>query len=590
MSKPEYDLATQDYLRNLAKQLADAKFGESAGILKLAASRLGVHQRTVYRLIEEFNQGNRKSRRSDYGKSKVTMETVQMIGAMTYASARSTGKRTLTIRTANEVLQNQYDPITGEIHGTDASLTTILRVMKQHHVHPSQIAIPSPHVQMRSEHPNHVWQIDASVCVLFYLPETGLQPMDGRKYYHNKPQNLTKIQQYRVIRYVVADHYSHAFYVHYCIGSESSENLMNAFIAAIQPRRASDPMHGVPKILMMDAGAANNSAIFQNLLKRLSVQPLIHMPGAARVNGSVERAHEIIEREFEGRLSFATPQNLNELQAKCDDWRDQYQATRIHRRHKKTRHAAWLEILESQLRVPPNADTCFAISHTKPIKVTVNNDLTISFSPLKLGAHRYNVRHIENVTPKAKLLVCVNPYAAPAINIIITEDNGAERFVNVEPMNSHAGGYYENAPIIGKEYNAPPKSDAERAKETIRELAWSEKTEFGVAKAKSKKQDAFNGTIDPWAKLHESHREYMNRKGVKLAPNIPILETTNLNLVVAAERIIETVGHLWGEADYRALAENYPEGVPESEIKTIADAIIQRNTFTKSKLHLVKSA
>ena len=113
---------------------------------------------------------------------------------------------------------------------------------------------------------------------------------------------------------------------------------------------------------------------------------------------------------------------------------------------KKTRHAAWLEILESQLRTPPNADTCFAISHTKPIKVTVNNDLTISFSPLKLGAHRYNVRHIENVTPKAKLLVCVNPYAAPAINIIITEDNGAERFVNVEPMNSHAGGYYGDWP------------------------------------------------------------------------------------------------------------------------------------------------
>ena len=115
---------------------------------------------------------------------------------------------------------------------------------------------------------------------------------------------------------------------------------------------------------------------------------------------------------------------------------------------KKTRHAAWLEILESQLRVPPNADTCFAISHTKPIKVTVNNDLIISFSPLKLGAHRYNVRHIENVAPKDKLLVCVNPYAAPAINIIITKDNGAERFVSVEPMNSHAGGYYENAPIL----------------------------------------------------------------------------------------------------------------------------------------------
>ncbi|MDI9349098.1 MAG: hypothetical protein QM537_03745, partial [Candidatus Symbiobacter sp.] len=375
---------------------------------------------------------------------------------MTYASARATGKRTLTIRTANEILQNQSDPLTGEILGTDASLTTILNQMKRHHVHPSQLAIPSPHTQMRSEHPNHVWQIDASVCVLFYLPETGLVPIDSRKYYHNKPHNLTKIQQYRVIRYVVTDHYSHAFYVHYCMGSESSENLMNAFIGAIQPRRSSDPMHGVPKILMMDAGAANTANLFQNLLKRLSVRSIVHMPGAARVNGSVERAHEIVEREFEGRLCLNTPQNLKELQAHCDDWRDQFQATRIHRRHKKTRHAAWLEILESQLRVPPDADTCFAISHTKPVYVTVAADLTIGFSPLKLGVHRYNVRHIENIAPKDKLLVCVNPYATPSINIVITEENGSEHFVTLEPMVYHAGGFYGNAPIIGDEFAAFP--------------------------------------------------------------------------------------------------------------------------------------
>ncbi|MDR8262942.1 transposase, partial [Acinetobacter baumannii] len=120
------------------------------------------------------------------------------------------------------------------------SAATVARVMKQNMCHPKQLATPSAHTQQKSLHPNHVWQVDASVCVLFYLPKGGMQVMDEKKFYKNKPANVKKIENDRVIRYVMTDHYSGSIYVEYVYGSESSENLIEIFLNAIQRRSAQE--------------------------------------------------------------------------------------------------------------------------------------------------------------------------------------------------------------------------------------------------------------------------------------------------------------------------------------------------------------
>jgi len=144
-----------------------------------------------------------------------------------------------------------------------------------------------------------VWQVDASMCVIFYLPKQGLQIMPEGVFYKNKPLNIERVAQERVWRYVVTDHYSGTLYVRYVqTAGETSENLAETFLQAIQKREQNDPMHGVPNNLMMDLGSANTSHLFLNLLKNLGVTPLVHKPGNSRAKGQVEQAQQLVETQF----------------------------------------------------------------------------------------------------------------------------------------------------------------------------------------------------------------------------------------------------------------------------------------------------
>lgn len=57
------------------------------------------------------------------------------------------------------------------------------------------------------------------MCVLYYLDRGGLAVMDKKEFYKNKPQNVKRIANERVLRYLVTDHYSGAFYLHYFLAA-----------------------------------------------------------------------------------------------------------------------------------------------------------------------------------------------------------------------------------------------------------------------------------------------------------------------------------------------------------------------------------
>src|SRR5690606_12990826 len=147
---------------------------------------------------------------------------------------------------------------TGEF--TPLCTESIGRALRRYGVHPDQLSQPTPKSHLRSEHPNHVWQIDPSLCVLYYLPTQAgecLQVMDEAKFYKNKPANFRRIEKERVWRYVITDHTSGVIYVQYVLGAESGRNLVDAFIGAAQKRGPADPFHGIPRAVMVDPGSAN---------------------------------------------------------------------------------------------------------------------------------------------------------------------------------------------------------------------------------------------------------------------------------------------------------------------------------------------
>ena len=255
-------------LVQLVHELASASHGAKQVLKDKAGAELGMSTATLYRHLEKVTVKPQRKQRSDAGDVQLCRKDAIAISALLATSHRKTGKRLLSIGQAvdilianGEVRAEATDPETGEVKRLSDS--AIARALRSYGMHPDQLNRPTPAVELKSLHPNHVWQIDASLCVLYYLNdrterEAGLQVMERDKFYKNKPANLKRIEADRVWSYEVTDHNSGAIFVHYVMGAESGTNLAESFIAAIQ-KRERDPMHGVPLILMMDMGSANTS-------------------------------------------------------------------------------------------------------------------------------------------------------------------------------------------------------------------------------------------------------------------------------------------------------------------------------------------
>lgn len=122
---------------------------------------------------------------------------------------------------------------------------------------------------MRTEYPNQAWQADASVCVLYRIPGSDKIGLVKEKSYNGKkPENLFKIRQNRIVRYLEVDHYSGNFYLRYeQAPGESAEGFLTTFIEAMTDRGPQDPMHGVPEVRYTDMGSGNTGLPYEVLLR-----------------------------------------------------------------------------------------------------------------------------------------------------------------------------------------------------------------------------------------------------------------------------------------------------------------------------------
>lgn len=562
------NLAKQDYLREIAAKLAAAEFGGKAVIVKTACDFLSLSKPQLYRELEKVGFKSERKQRSDKGKTVVPTEVAEMIGGMVHVATRANGKKTLPVTTALEML-------IADGKAPKVSAATVSRIMKQNMCHPKQLATPSAHTQQKSLHPNHVWQVDASVCVLFYLPRGGMQVMDEKKFYKNKPANVKKIENDRVIRYVMTDHYSGSIYVEYVYGSESSENLIEIFLNAIQKRSDQEPMHGVPNILYTDKGCANTSGLFRNLLERLDVMFMAHATGNSQAKGQVENAQNIVETQFEGRLRFMQINNIQELNARAADWRMYWNETKIHSRTKRSRNAVWQTIKPEQLRIAPPMELCRELISTVPVEKTVKANLTVSHAIQGYGSQDYDVRHVDGVYPKAKLQIVVNPYRAPCIDVLTKDQHGNEVIFTCEPLQVDWVGFGNDAAVIGEEIKSMPQSAIDENRKRILKNAYGADTLEQVDKAIAKKKPAYEGQLNAMADVTAVEvPTYIKRAGEQVTTPKQRRESAPISTVEAAKEIRGLIGDLWTTDHYKALKKSYPDGlVPADAVREIAEAI-----------------
>ena len=574
------NLAVQDYLRDVASKLTNAGFGEKGEIVKTACEHLQISKAQLYRDLETVGFKTERKQRSDKGKSVVSAEVAEQIGGMVHVATRANGKQTLPITTALSILK-------AEGKAPNVSAATIARVMKNNLCHPKQLATPSAHTQQKSLYPNHVWQVDASICVLFYLPRGGMQVMDEKKFYKNKPANVKKIEKDRVIRYVITDHFSGSIYHEYVYGSESAENLIEVFLNCIQKRSMQEPLHGVPFILYTDKGCANTSGLFKNLLERLNVTFIAHATGNSQAKGQVENAQNIVETQFEGRLRFIKIDSLEHLNQTAAQWRMMWNETQIHSRTKRSRNAVWQTIAPNQLRFAPPLELCQELLSTTPVERTVAANLTVSYAIKGYGSNDYDVRHIDGVYPKAKLKVVVNPYRAPSIDVITIDEHGNEVIYTCDPVQVDWVGFRPDAAVIGEEIKSVPQSAIDENRKRIIKKAYNADTLEQADKAIAKKHTAYEGQLNAMADVQRTEvPTYIPRAGEQISTPTKRREVAPLNYIQAAKAIKGFVGDAWTAEHMQMLKNTYPNGdVPQEDVQFWVDRI--NGGLGKHKLRVV---
>jgi hypothetical protein len=563
------------HLQGLQQALAAARHGSKAPILARAAVDLGVSEPTVHRWLQHMRPTAsavvERKRRSDAGQRAIGEAELQAISAALLASYRRSGQRILSFDNAVHMLR------ANGLVSSDLSPARIATILTERGMHPSQLTRPDPAIEQRSLHPNHVWQVDASVCVAYYLSNaTGLQVMDEKKFYKNKPGNLTRVQEERLIRYALADHYEHEVLTRYYLGSECSAHLADFLIWCFAPKDG-HPLHGVPLIVQMDMGSANTSAPVLNMLQRLQVRTIIHERHNSRANGSVEKAHHLVETHFESALRFDRVQGLEDLNAKALVWANYFGATHLHSRYGLTRHEVWMRITPDQLRLAPPLELMRTLPTSHPVDRRVSNNLTIDFAVKGHGPRDYDLRYLPGVMAGSKVQVVVNGLQAPAVEVQYAEkDTGELRWMTIEPTARDEAGWRLDAPIIGEQLRQAPRGLVDTNRDAALQRAYGGNTVADAEKAQERGDLAFGGKVDPWKAAREAKvPAYMPRRGTPLDAPGRAVEAPRISTAAAAKRLREALQRL-GQADafgphvFGWLQERFGDaGVPEDQLESL---------------------
>ncbi len=561
---------TQTYLAALADRLVTAPHGYKGELVAQAATFLGVSPDKVYRDLRALGRLPKRKPRADRGASKLPAAQARTVASLMVESSRANGKRLMPQRDALEIAA------ANGIVTAPVSVSTLSRRMRAEGFHPDQIARPTPHTKLRSLHPNHVWQLDVSVCVLFYLDgKAGLSVMDERRFYKNKPQNVARIAKQRVLRYLVTDHFTGAFYLDYYLGAGESQEILFDFLMEAFNQRTSpqDPFHGVPFLMVWDAGSANQSHLIDNLLDRLQVKHWAHIPGNPRAKGQVETTHNLVERGFEGRLSLMQVEDIDQLTDSAHVWMRHFNASRAHSRHGNSRYGLWQTIRPEQLRLCPPRELCEQLLRTRPEQRKVQGDLTVQYTVKGYPAANYSVAEVPGVRIGEPMKVCVNPYRAPNLFVLTTDQNGQEVAHECIPLQRDQAGFYESAPVIGERFAAPPDTDTDRHRKAMAKAAYGAETQQAVDEARKQHRPAFGGQIDPISYLAVGTvAHFMNRPGSQLEiPNSSRLELKPLEHLEALKRLRAHLGRPLTQEENRKVREAYPEGVPETDFANLVD-------------------
>lgn len=580
--------AGRELLVDAARAHAVAGRGEQTRIVSELADALGVSRATAYRRLKGALASAPRKRRADAGATTLTREEALLIAATVEETRRLTGTGEIplecavdALRKAGKINAGRVDRATGEF--IPLSLSAIRRGLAQHHCHPEQLAQPSASQELASEHPNHYWQIDASISRQFYLADGCAEVMPRAVYYRGKPNNFQSINDRRIVRYAIVDHCTGAFRLHYVLRSESTQAVISALIHAMTP--APGLMHGKPRLVGMDKGTY--SATVARFLGALGVEVYAHAAGNARATGAVETLHNIIETHFEAALKLRSPvTSIEEINRLAADWCRVFCATRVHSRHGMTRTNAWGRITREQLQLVPPPEVLRELATSEPVECSVR-DLRI-----KYRGQKWCVRELPGVYERQKLRVCLNALDPNSVRVLVDGADGRPAHYLAPRVVPGDWGFATIAAKVG-EYQQLPDSPVDANRKAIARLAMDVATDAEAAAARKSKRVAFGGALAPdqqWAA--QQPPPVLPRAGTPsnieapgivaplpvMSPNRPQyvpVPLSHLEMARSLKARIEARGMSWSPDMYQRMTALWPDGVPEEQLNECVSALLR---------------
>ncbi|NOZ86876.1 MAG: transposase [Deltaproteobacteria bacterium] len=458
-------MATETVLDHVYRSLSGLPDGQVRPRAEELAAYYGVSLQTIYRWAHKKGLRWRKEKATK-GKTKVPESVIMSAAALQLAARRTNNQIPLPACDAKEILEDS---------GIEVNCSTgwLLNLMRQRNVAAKDLLRPSPHVTLLSKHPNHVWQFDVTNCIQYFLDQKGLGERDEEmELYKNKIVKTAKKIRKELLRYVVVDHCTGAFYFRYFYASgERARDGADFFYEAMRPKDelieriwngeskekvGKFRFHGVPFILVADRGSIMAAKENQNLFDALRIELKLHLPGNPRAKGAVEGLMKIINR-FEARLKLKKPSSLEELNSWALDWCIYYNATKD-MRGVAPRSELWAKITPEQLRLCPDEALYRRLIRRPTFRAKANGACLI-----RVDNRFYKVP--DTNAANKWVYVSINAYEHPCVDVHFNDHVWL-----LEPIETDEYGRLLSGVEYG-EFHSPRHTETQKAKKEMEKVA-----------------------------------------------------------------------------------------------------------------------
>lgn len=588
-SPPPLDPTAVAYWAELVARHRAAGHGERGALVAAAMAATGLGRDAVFRRMTALGGYQRqRPRRADAGKTRVADETLQLVAGLLREGARADGRQILGLAEAVAIAEANG-------HAVPVSTSQVGRYLRARRLNVRALAQADHFSELRSLHPNHVHQVDPSLCVLYYLGGKQYLLRD-EEFYKNKLEKVAKIQA-KCWRYVLTDHYSGLILPRYYVQAGESQQTLFEFLMWAWQRQEGRLGHGLPRLLVWDKGSANTATGIKSLLAALEVEALAHAAERSNVKGQVETSQRIVESKFESRLKFEPVADVDALNVAAAHWARCFNGnllapridSRIHRAGAVPRVRAdlWLQIRPDQVRECPPTAVCARLLEGKRQTRTVTPQAYITYPHPAFGRSlKYSLRQIAAIhrgdrVEVAPLLVGAEGEAG-LIRLRWTSPQGEVQTWRLAPeLDLDGAGRSLQAAVIGETFRMPQQRDAERAAAALDAAAFPRGDDADPrvdAREHARRQRQKNAT--PFAGL-DAHGHlasvtgptYLPRRGTPVTLEAPEDQEPPIPLVRALARLRAAWERPLSREESRWLAQRYGEAIPAAELDRLAATV-----------------